>query len=47
MNDCIHCPSEDICHYPYKVCDCVHQRKFMSKEDREEWNKVNPKKWDY
>jgi len=47
MNDCIHCTLEKDCHYPYKVCDCVHHRKFMTEEERIEWNKKNPTKTHY
>jgi hypothetical protein len=32
MSDCQLCPVEPECHYPYKPCDCVHQRKFWSAE---------------
>jgi hypothetical protein len=31
MNDCNYCPVEKECFYPYKVCDCVLQRKFTPK----------------
>jgi len=38
MSDCNYCSVEKECHYPYKPCDCVHQRKFWSKERREEYD---------
>ncbi len=38
MSDCNYCPVEKECHYPYKPCDCVHQRKFWSEERREEYD---------
>lgn len=34
MSDCQLCPVETACHYPYKPCDCVHQRKFWTAERR-------------
>lgn len=34
MSDCTYCPVEKDCYYPYKPTDCVHQRKFWSKERR-------------
>jgi hypothetical protein len=39
MNDCIRCKVEKECYYPYKVCDCVHQRKFWDKKLRKIWDK--------
>lgn len=38
MSDCNYCPVEKECHYPYKPCDCVHQRKFWNKERRQEYD---------
>lgn len=38
MSDCTNCPVEKECHYPYKPCDCIHQRKFWNKDRREEYN---------
>lgn len=35
MSDCITCPVERQCHYKYKPCDCVGQRKFTSLEKRQ------------
>ena len=35
-NECYHCPVKQECFYPFKPCDCVHQRKFWSKEEAEE-----------
>lgn len=35
MSDCEYCPVEKDCHYPYKPCDCVGQRKFWSSEKAE------------
>lgn len=28
MTNCQTCPIEDKCHYKYKPCECVNQRKF-------------------
>ncbi len=39
MSDCNYCPVEQDCHYPFKPCDCVHQRKFWDKERRAEYDK--------
>lgn len=39
MSDCQNCGIEKACRYPYKPCDCVHQRKYWSKERREEFDK--------
>lgn len=35
MNDCFRCPVEKQCHYPFKVCDCVGQRKFWTINQRQ------------
>ena len=35
MNDCFRCPVEKQCHYPFKVCDCVGQRKFWTLAQRQ------------
>lgn len=37
MSDCALCPVEPECHYPYKPCECVHQRKFWSERRHAEW----------
>lgn len=37
MSDCASCPVERECFYPYKPCDCVHQRKFWDEDRRKEW----------
>lgn len=34
MSDCEYCPVEAGCHYPYKPCECVLQRKFWTAERR-------------
>jgi len=38
MSNCANCGVEALCHYPYKPCDCVLQRKFMSAEERAEFD---------
>lgn len=42
-NDCLLCPAEKDCHYPYKPCTCVHQRKFWDFEKRKEWDESKNK----
>ena len=39
MSDCQTCPIEPICHYPYKPCECVQQRKFWDEYRRQEWER--------
>lgn len=41
MSDCNYCEVEKDCHYPFKPCDCVHQRKFWDKERRDEYDRKN------
>jgi hypothetical protein len=41
MSDCDNCIVEKECYYPYKPCECVHQRKFWSKERKEEHDNLN------
>jgi len=38
--DCETCPSEPECHYPYKPCECVSQRKFWDADRRAEFDAV-------
>ncbi len=38
MSNCDRCPVEKICHYPYKPCDCVLQRKFWDEKRRTEYD---------
>ena len=44
MSDCQVCPVNNDCYYPYKPCDCVNQRKFFTKRDRERFDAVDPVK---
>lgn len=37
MSSCPTCPVKDDCYYWFKPCDCVHQRKFMTREERAAW----------
>jgi len=37
MSDCYFCPVESECHYPFKPCECVHQRKFWSEKRHAEY----------
>ena len=39
MSDCKFCPIEKECHYPFKPCDCVHQRKYWDINRRAEYNR--------
>ena len=38
INSCRDCPVEAECHYVYKPCECVGQRKFWSEERRAEYD---------
>lgn len=44
MSNCEVCPVEKDCHYLYKPCDCVHQRKFWSLEKRMRHNNLGKDK---
>lgn len=39
-NECLTCPVERDCYYPYKPTDCFNQRKFWSKAFSEKQDKV-------
>ncbi len=38
-NDCLNCPVKGNCHYPFRPCACVGQRKFWSAERRATYDK--------
>ena len=38
MNECYRCEIEKECHYPFKVCDCVSQRKFWTAAQRSSYD---------
>ena len=38
MNDCYRCEAEKQCYYPFKVCDCVGQRKFWTIQQRQSYD---------
>src|ERR1035437_2945388 len=40
MKDCNYCPVQKECYYPYKVCDCVLQRKFTPNPNNMETKKI-------